>query len=198
VTSTRQLPPLLQPWTAWLSLFPDDLAQTLGQLLLRLQPLLGPLHRHSARMAVEPAGIGDIVRRGSYDRLLASEWALADSVPEEFLRRAANGELLFMGPEPANSETSLRCVALFDAGPAQLGEPRLAHLALFILLARRAELAGAAFHWGILQQPAVLYQEHGKCMASAACSMRVPMQAWTRPDWSDGMRCLPRRPSTAG
>ena len=81
--------------------------------------------------------------------------------PDEFLRRAANGELLLMGPEPTNSETSLRSVALFDAGPAQLGEPRLAHLALFILLARRAELAGAEFRWGILQEPGVLYEEQG-------------------------------------
>jgi len=155
------LPPLLQPWAEWLSLFPDELAATLGELLLRLQPLVGPLRRHAARIAVEPAGVGDIVRRGSYDRLLISEWAVADSAPDEFLRRAANGELLFLGPEPTNSETSLRSVALFDAGPAQLGEPRLAHLALFILLARRAELAGAEFRWGILQEPGVLYEEQG-------------------------------------
>lgn len=155
------LPPLLQPWSAWLVLFPDDLAATLGQLLLRLQPLVGPLRRHAARMAVDPAGVGDIVLRGSYDRLLMSEWALADSVPDEFLRRAANGELLFTGPEPANSDTSLRSVALFDAGPAQLGEARLAHLALFILLARRAEVAGAEFRWGILQEPGVLHDLQG-------------------------------------
>ena len=155
------LPPLLQPWAEWLALFPDDLAATLGELLLRLQPLVGPLRRHAARMAVEPAGIGDIVRRGSYDRLLISEWAMADGAPDEFLRRAANGELLFIGPEPANSTTSLRSVALFDAGPAQLGEPRLAHLALFILLARRAEQAGAEFRWGILQEPGVLHEEQG-------------------------------------
>jgi len=156
-----QLPPQLQPWSAWLALFPDDLAATLGQLLLRLQPLVGPLRRHDARTAVEPAGVGDIVLRGSYDRLLMSEWALADSVPDEFLRRAASGELLFTGPEPANSETSLRSVALFDAGPAQLGEARLAHLALFILLARRAELAGAEFRWGVLQEPGVLHDVQG-------------------------------------
>lgn len=159
--TTPALPPLLQPWAQWLSLFPDDLAATLGQLLLRLQPLVGPMRRHAARTAVDPAGVGDIVRRGSYDRLLISEWAVADSAPDEFLRRAANNEHLFMGPEPANSETSLRSVALFDAGPAQLGEPRLAHVALFILLARRAELAGAEFCWGILQEPGVFHDKQG-------------------------------------
>ena len=128
-----QLPAMLRPWADWLSLFPPDLAKTMGDLLLRLNPLLTPLQRHAARVAIDPAGVGDIVTRGSYDRLLISEWAYADTVPDEFLRRAANGELLFAGPEPANSDEPLSSVALFDAGPFQLGEPRLVHLALFIL-----------------------------------------------------------------
>jgi hypothetical protein len=152
-----RLPALLQPWSAWLAPFPAHLAGSLGTLLLRLAPLLGPLRRHAAPQAHEPAGIGDIVRRGSYDRLLISEWALADAAPEEFMRRAAGGELLFTGPEPANSEESLRSVVLLDAGPAQLGEARLVHLAMLILLARRAAMAGAEFHWGVLQAPGTLH-----------------------------------------
>ncbi|XLZ68992.1 hypothetical protein ABT364_20935 [Massilia sp. SR12] len=156
-----QLPAMLRPWVDWLSLFPPDLAKTMGELLLRLNPLLTPLQRHAARVAVDPAGVGDIVMRGSYDRLLISEWAYADAVPDEFLRRAANGELLFSGPEPANSNEPLSSVALFDAGPFQLGEPRLVHLAMFILLSRRAEMAGAAFKWGILQRPDVLFTVQG-------------------------------------
>ena len=157
-----RLPPLLQPWLAWLALFPDDLAALLGDLLLRLHPMVGPLRRHAAADTVDPAGVGDIVQRGSYDRLLIRQWAYADSAPDEFIRRAANGELLFTGPEPAHAEASLRSVALFDTGPAQLGEPRLAHIAMFILLARRAELAGAEFRWGILQEPGVLQDTTGK------------------------------------
>jgi hypothetical protein len=157
-----KLPPLLQPWADWLALFPADLGAAVGQLLLRLNPLLTPLKRHAARVAVDPAGVGDIVLRGSYDRLLISEWAYADAVPEEFMRRAANGELLFSGPEPANSEEALCSVALFDAGPFQLGEPRLAHLAMFILLARRAAAAGAEFKWGILQRPGILHVIQGR------------------------------------
>ena len=156
-----RLPALLQPWADWLALFPPENAGPLGEMLVRLAPMLGALRRHAARVAVEPAGVGDIVRRGAYDRMLSSEWALLDTVPDEFVRRAANNELLFLGPEPANSEESLRSVALFDAGPSQLGEPRLAHMALFILLARRAELAGAEFLWGVLQQPGVLHRDQG-------------------------------------
>lgn len=156
------LPPLLHPWSEWLALFPADLAAALGDLLLRLDPMIGPLRRHAAARTVDPAGVGDIVRRGSYERLLISQWAYADSAPDEFLRRAANGELLFTGPEPAHSEESLRSVVVFDAGPAQLGEPRLAHVALFILLARRAQLARAEFRWGVLQQPGVLHDVAGR------------------------------------
>jgi len=156
-----QLPAMLRPWADWLSLFPPDLAKTMGDLLLRLSPLLTPLQRQAARVAIDPAGVGDIVTRGSYDRLLISEWAYADAVPDEFLRRAANGELLFSGPEPANSDEPLSSVALFDAGPFQLGEPRLVHLAMFILLSRRAELAGAEFKWGILQRPDILFTVQG-------------------------------------
>lgn len=156
-----RLPAPLQPWAAWLAPFPDDLAAALGALLLRLDPLVGPLRRLAATPAHDPAGIGTIVRRGGYERLLISEWAYADAAPDEFLRRAANDELLFLGPEPAHSETPLRSVALFDAGPAQLGEPRLVHLAMFVLLARRAQAAGAEFRWGVLQRPGILHDDQG-------------------------------------
>jgi hypothetical protein len=180
-----RLPALLQTWAAWLALFPPEHAEPLGEMLVRLAPVLGPLRRHAARVAVEPAGVGDILRRGAYEHLLVSEWALADAVPDEFIRRAANGELLFLGPEPANSEQPLRSVALFDAGPSQLGEPRLAHMALFILLARRAELAGAEFLWGVLQQPGLLHRDQGRegIQRLLAARSSVPAVADTAAAW---------------
>jgi hypothetical protein len=157
----KQLPPLLERWRPWLSLFPDDLAAPLGELLLRLDRQVGPLRSAPARDDALPEGVGSIVQRGPYERMLITEWAYADAEPDEFIRRAASGELMFTGPEPAARRRSRRCVALFDAGPSQLGEPRLLHLALFILLARRAEEAGALFEWGILQNPATLSRESG-------------------------------------
>ncbi len=155
------VPSALAPWTAWLQLFAPDLAPAVGALLLRLHPLVGKLSTATLARGDEPAGIGNIVRRGHYERLLMTEWVYADAEPDEFLRRAGSGELLFNGPEPAVHQRSLRSVALFDAGPAQLGEPRLAHLALFILLARRAEQAGTQFAWGIWQRPGVLQDDTG-------------------------------------
>lgn len=156
------LPAALAPWAPWLTLFPPDLVPAVGALLLRLHPLVGKLSTATLERGAEPAGIGNIVRRGHYERLLMTQWVYADAEPDEFLRRAASGELLFNGPEPAVHQRSLHSVALFDAGPSQLGEPRLAHLALFILLARRAQQAGAQFSWGIWQRPGVLSEETGQ------------------------------------
>jgi hypothetical protein len=151
-----QLPVPLEPWRAWLSLFAADLVIPLGDFLLRLDPQIGTLRSAPARTDALPEGVGSIVQRGPYERLLITEWAYADAEPDEFLRRAANGELMFTGPEPAARRRSRRCVVLFDAGPMQLGAPRLLHLALYILLARRAEEAGAVFEWGVLQDAPIL------------------------------------------
>ena len=57
-----------------------------------------------------------------------------------------------LGPleAPARGRTLL---AVFDAGPGQLGSPRIAQIAVIIALARRADEAGGAFCWGLLQEP---------------------------------------------
>ncbi len=157
-----ELPRSLEPWSSWLSLFPPDLAESVSHLLLRLQHLVGPIKRTQMQQLATPIGSGDIVRRGEFDRLLASEWLIADAVPEEFLRRAANHELLFTGPVPDATPDTQHCVVLFDCGPEQLGEPRLLHLVLFILIARRAEDAGIAMHWGSLQNPGELSSLNGQ------------------------------------
>lgn len=156
-----QLPLPLAPWRAWLTLLDAELHAPLGRLLLQLQPLVGRLRAVAPSADELPVGVGDIVRRGPYERMLISEWAYADAAPDEFIRRAASNELLFSGPEPEVQRCSRLCVALFDAGPAQLGAPRLAHLALFILLARRAEEGGAEFRWGTLQKPDRLHTDGG-------------------------------------
>ncbi len=155
------LPVALEPWALWLNLFPPELAAAVGALLLRLHPLMGKLSTASLKRGAEPEGIGNIVRRGQYEQLLMTEWVYADAEPDEFLRRAGSGELLFIGPEPAVRQASQRSVAIFDAGLSQLGEPRLAQLALFILLARRAQEAGAQFIWGVWHRPGVFYEDAG-------------------------------------
>lgn len=166
-----RLPATLAPWRPWLDWFDPDLAGALGELLLRLHPLLGAFRMRAQSGQLEPEGIDDLRRRGSYERLLLSEWALADAAPEEFDRRAAGGEHLFLSPKLVARQVDALTVAVFDSGPAQLGAPRLLHVALWILLAQRAQAAKARFAWGVLGIPGELHEaasaEHLRALLDA-------------------------------
>lgn len=153
-----QLPEALQPWRQWLEWFAPQHLPLFADLLGRLNPLLGPLRGLHQGGVPEPDGLGDLQRRGPYERLLSSEWLLADEVPDEFLRRAVGGEHMFLAPQYRAREANRLIVVMFDAGPLQLGAARLVHLALLMLLARRAEEAGAQLRWGILQGAPVLHE----------------------------------------
>lgn len=145
------LPPALAPWAAPLAPFAPDLALALGKWARRLAPALGPMPGRRAG-AGEPDGFADLSRRGQYAQLLLSEWLLADELPDEFLRRAAAGEHLFLARARRERAAGQRSIALLDAGPGQLGAPRLAQLAVLVVLSARAAAAGAAFEWGVLQR----------------------------------------------
>jgi hypothetical protein len=152
------LPPHLAPWAPYLSLFPEEIAQVLGPMIARLASLAGSLTLDRAQEGI-PNGYDGIARKGPYDRLLTAEWLLQDELPDEFLRRAVSGEHLFL--QRAYHETSApkQTVALFDAGPGQLGAPRIAQLALLIVLAQRAARQGAHLQWGIFQDEATVSME---------------------------------------
>lgn len=146
------LPSTLARWEAELSWVSPTLAPALGRMLPRLALAIGPLAR-SRRDTGEPDGYGRIARRGPFDRMLASQWALLDEVPEDFLRRASSNELLFFELARSEPHGSERSIALFDAGPFSLGASRLAHLALLVVLARRAAEAEVPFFWSTLREP---------------------------------------------
>jgi hypothetical protein len=173
-----ELPRALAPWGSYLAVFPRDLALSLGPVLQRLSSAVGPLQVRRLDGGGEVDGYDGIERHGSYERLLATEWLLADEMPDEFLRRAAMGEHLFLHasrPEPGGTRTS---VAIFDAGPGQLGSPRIAQLAALIVLARRADAAGARFAWGILQDPdAPLHPEVTESGVLRLLQSRTPHEA---------------------
>jgi hypothetical protein len=145
-------PRALAPWAEYLNIFPRELSLALGTMVQRIALAIGSMRSRSLNHAGDIDGFDGIARRGSYEKLVASEWLLADEMPDEFARRAVMGEHLFLElarREPSAAQVSL---AIFDAGPNQLGGPRIAHLAALIALARRAEAAGARFGWGIAQQ----------------------------------------------
>jgi hypothetical protein len=171
------LPPALAPWAAPLAAFPRDLALALGPWLPRLAGALGPLSRHRAGGGGEPDGLDGLARRGSYERLLASEWLLADEAPLEFARRAGTGEHAFLAVARREPAGARRCVVLLDTGPDQLGAPRLAHLALLVVLERRAAAIGASFAFGALQGEA-LHEGLGAESVGAWLAAR----GWAPPD----------------
>ena len=144
MSAAMDLPAALQPWQPWLQVFDADIVGVLGELLVRLDPLVGRGSAQVPAMALATEGVGGIDLRGSYERLLLSEWALAQDAPEEFLRRAAGGEHLFLAPHRVQPRTDALIVVVFDAGPLQWGAPRLLQVALWILLARRAVEIGRA------------------------------------------------------
>lgn len=146
-----ELPRALQPWQQALSIFPKDLAIALGGVIDKLALLVGPLISPDGAGRNNPDGLDGIGRRGSFERLLATEWALADEAPLEFLRRVSTNELSFLQIGHRKPTIARKCVALFDVGPDQRGGPRIVHLALLILLAQRAQAGNASFSWGILQ-----------------------------------------------
>lgn len=147
------LPPALAPWASYLSLFPTVLSESLAPIVQRLERVLGPAESVMFSDSDEPEGYDGIARRGSYERLLISEWMLADEMPEEFLRRHSSGEHSFIEIARKTPTGQPRIVALFDTGPNQLGSPRIAHIAMLIVLARRADAMGRSIQWGILQKP---------------------------------------------
>ncbi len=172
------LPRALASWGPFLGFFPRDLAVSLSPVLNRLSFAVGPLPARRQQGDGEVDGYDGLDRRGSYERLLSSEWMLADEVPDEFLRRAGAGEHLFLRvarPVPSGSRIS---AAVFDAGPGQLGSPRIAQLAALIVLARRAQAAGVSFAWGILQEPeAPLMHDVNEASVLRLLQARTPHEA---------------------
>jgi hypothetical protein len=147
------LPSALAPWADLLGLFPPDVAADLARWIPRLALAIGPMRSARPTGVGDPDGFSGIARRGSYERLLLTEWLLADELPDEFARRAAMGEHAFHELARRTPARAASSVALFDAGPDQLGALRVAHLAALLVLAERAERVAARFAWGILHDP---------------------------------------------
>ena len=157
------LPPALRPWAQALELLDGTVQTGVSTWLAPLRSLFGPMASPRRDSDGVPDGYDGISGRGTYDRLLLSEWAVALEVPEEFLRRAAMHEHVFTRPAFVSPQTSSRSVALLDVGPRLLGAPRLAQLAALVVLESRAIAEGGTFSFGTLQHPgAKLRQlEHG-------------------------------------
>ncbi|MFO0684169.1 MAG: hypothetical protein U0234_19105 [Sandaracinus sp.] len=170
------LPRALGGWERELAAFPDDLAAALLGVVGPIASLIGPWSTGDDDEG-EPDGLGALSRRGRYERLLATEWLLADELPDEFLRRAASREHLFTAIARARPRCSRSVLALFDAGPSQLGAPRIAQIAVLLVIARRASAAGMAMRWGVLQRPGAPKAMLGPAAVEALLAARTAEEA---------------------
>ena len=158
-----KLPKEFATWNEILSLFPDDIAQLLSNIAKQLSPLITSISKDELLGNVEPDGFAGLTTKANYERLLLTEWGLRDHFPDEFIRRAASNEHLFLELQRVEHKDNRQCYALFDCGPKQLGRPRLVQLVVLILLARRAAKAGVKFYWGVLQDSEhTIYDEISK------------------------------------
>lgn len=143
-------------WWDQLDFFAPDVLRDLGRLFLQLERAFSSLPAKAAKG--EPAGWSGLTRRGSWDRLNHSEWALAEAAPEEFVRRAGQGELNFWETaQQAGAQQELLWCWL-DVGPDQLGACRLVQLALLFYL---QHLVTGKFCWGCIQHPQTGYDALG-------------------------------------
>lgn len=153
-----KLPRAIRPWTQELSIFPEDVALSLGGIVQKLSLLFGQVENSILQGKVEPDGISGLQTKPVYERLLLSEWLLAEEIPDEFDRRAVMGEHLFFKRHTRNSIDAKLSIVLIDCGPAFIGTPRLVQIALLICLSRRASVRQSQFLWGVLQEPGTLYE----------------------------------------
>lgn len=144
------LPAALSRWREQLGILPDDLAAELGRLIVRLAPAVDSLSRSQEDPAGDIDGFDGIANRGSYERLLASEWMLSRAAPLEFLRRATAGEQAFLRLAQRTPAQPERTLVLFDSGPDQLGGCRIVQLALLVLLVERSKSQGRELLWQLL------------------------------------------------
>ncbi|MEM7154474.1 MAG: hypothetical protein AAF799_16625 [Myxococcota bacterium] len=185
------LPEALRPWGQPLSMFVRLVHEHIGPWLSALRDSVGPMWLPRRARSGDPDGVDGLAPRGTYDRLLLSEWAIAMEFPQEFLRRAVMGEHMFVAPafqQPHGAHTS---IALLDCGPSQLGAPRLAQLATLIVLSQRAKEAGAKFRFGVLQDEEHQLHELDRNAISAWLRART----WAPPPrdttvWKDALQRL--------
>ena len=153
------LPPSLAPWASYLNIFPEEVSLALGPMIQRVSMLIGAPQPRLNEKEGEPDGFDGLNRRGTYERLLLSEWMLADELEDEFMRRAVMGEHLFLSRAHSSPVGTRSSLALFDAGPSQIGSPRIAHIAALIVLANRADTAHSSFSWGVIQELETIYRD---------------------------------------
>ncbi len=144
--------PPLDSWAAQLGFLEVDVAAGIRRMAQRLELAMG-VEAPSASSSGAPDGYDGLDGRGPFDRLLTSEWLLAFEEPDEFVRRVALDELSYLRLARSEPRPPGRIAVLVDAGPEQLGAPRLVQVAGLVVLARLAARLQVPLVLGIVGEP---------------------------------------------
>ncbi len=152
-------PQEVQQWWESLDFLAPDVREDIGRLISQLERGLSLTAPASTNE--QPAGWSGVARRGPWSRLLPSEWALAETSPDEFARRADEGELSFWELAQEESESHHAIWVWLDVGPDQLGACRLVQIAILLWLQKVAIRGGGQFYWSCIQSSEKAYESLG-------------------------------------
>jgi hypothetical protein len=189
------LPEALAGWAPFLSLFDESVVTALAPMLDRLARAIGPMAADDTGASDDPAGYDGVAKRGPYERLLPSEWLLAEEMPDEFLRRAATREHLFYEIARRRPRGRRTASVLIDVGPEVYGTPRIGALAALLVLAHRANAAGATFRWGLAQRVGEGFSDVGAEAVRALLGARAETGC-SSGTWRSAVQSLTFRPGS--
>ncbi len=144
------LPRYLAPWQSELEDLTDPIWRTMEALADAVAPLVAAEGPAIDSDDAELDGYDGVTSRGPLDRLQLSEWMMMRVAPMEFLRRATQNELSYLRPRRVSPQARRGILVLLDAGPDQLGGPRIAQMALLLALQARAQAQDAAMFWSAI------------------------------------------------
>jgi hypothetical protein len=150
---------LARRWWDQLDFLAPDVRRDYGRLLTQLER--GFSLAAAAPQVGDPAGWAGLSRRGSWERLVTSEWALAELAPDEFVRRASQGELAYWQLAQESQKRGRMIWCWVDVGPDQLGACRIVQLALLFLFQHLCQASGGSLCWGMIQTPQKGYDQLG-------------------------------------
>jgi hypothetical protein len=108
----------------------------IGRLVNRLEGALSLPPRRLACSLMQDGGYSDVTTKGAPEQILPIQFALEG---EEFLRRFAEGELLYFHREEPRQPAPQEMILLLDQGVRTWGDVRLVLSGAAIALARQAE-----------------------------------------------------------
>jgi hypothetical protein len=123
------------------------LLRVIGGVLRALPKGLDTAGIHDNQPVGDFVGYDGLENHGALSNLLETEWLLRELDPDDFVRRLAEGEVLFRKRNFQDAGKRNTLAVILDCGPWMLGRNRLVGLAALFHLAVRAERMKADLIW---------------------------------------------------